>query len=72
MDDLILAGAVSVIAVCTAALIVVIAAVFALRELFRAAAAGASGEIIIILVTCTLLISAYIGTGLWLQKCGRI
>jgi apolipoprotein N-acyltransferase len=68
MDDLILAGALSIIGLYTAAIIAVAAVVFMLMEVYAAAATGNSGRITAILVIVLLFLAAYAGTGLWLQK----
>jgi hypothetical protein len=72
MDDLILAGAVSVIGLYAAAVLAAAAVIFTLMELQGAAVAGDSGRVAAILVLVLLFIAAYAGTGLWLQKTGRI
>lgn len=72
MDDLILAGALSIIGLYVAAIIVVAVCIFVLVELCSAAIAGNSGQVVMILAIILLFISLYSGTGLWLQKTGRI
>jgi hypothetical protein len=72
MDDLILAGAVSVIGLYTAAVLAAAAVIFTLMELHGAAVTGDSGRIAAILSIVLLFLAAYVGTGLWLQKSGRI
>jgi hypothetical protein len=66
MDDLILAGAVSIIGLYAATVI------FTLMELQGAAVAGDSGRVAAILGIVLLFLVAYAGTGVWLQKNGRI
>jgi hypothetical protein len=72
MDDLILAGALSVTGLYAAAVLAVAAVIFTLAELYAAAVAGDSGRVVIILAMVFLIVAAYTGTGRWLQKTGRI
>ena len=72
MDDLILAGALSVIGLYATAVLAVAAVIFTLIELYGAAVAGNSGRIAAILGIAILFLAAYAGTVLWLQKSGRI
>jgi hypothetical protein len=72
MDDLILAGGLSVIGLYAAAVLAVAAVIFMLMETYSAAVAGDYGRIVIILAMVFLIVAAYAGTGLWLQKSGRI
>ncbi len=72
MDDLILAGALSIIGLSAAAVLALAAVIFTLLELYGAAAAGDSGRVAVILALVLLILAAYAGTGLWLQKSGRI
>lgn len=72
MDDLILAGAVSVIGLYAAAVLAAAAVIFTLMELHGAAVTGDSGRVAAILSIVLLFLAAYAGTGLWLQKTGRI
>ena len=72
MDDLILAGALSITGLYAA--VVLAAAVFiaVLVELCGAVIAGNSGQVVMILASILLFLTLYSGTGLWLQKSGRI
>lgn len=72
MDDLILAGALSITALFVAAVLVTAAAIFTVMELYAAAVSGNSGRVVIILAIVFLIVAAYTGTGHWLQKTGRI
>jgi hypothetical protein len=72
MDDLILAGALSIIGLFTAAVLVTAAVIFTFMELYAAAVAGDSGRVVMILAIVFLIVAAYRGTGHWLQKTGRI
>jgi hypothetical protein len=72
MDDLILAGALSVTGLYAAAVLAVAAVAFTLMELSGAAAAGDVGRVAAILGLVLLFLAAYAGCGLWLQKSGRI
>ena len=72
MDDLILAGALSVTGLYAAAVLAVAMVVFTLMELYGAAAAGDVGRVAVIIGIVVLFLAAYAGTGLWLQKSGRI
>jgi hypothetical protein len=72
MDDLILAGAVSVIGLYAAAVLAAATVIFTLMELYGAAVAGDSVRVVAILGIVLLFLAAYAGTGLWLQKTGRI
>ena len=72
MDDLILVGTLSIIGLYAAAVLAAVAVIFTLVELYGAAAAGDSGRVIAIVGIVLLFLAAYAGTGLWLQKSGRI
>ncbi|MFA5266683.1 MAG: hypothetical protein WC379_01830 [Methanoregula sp.] len=72
MDDLILAGALSIIGLYAAAVLAAAVFIFVLVELFGAAIAGNSGRVVMILAIILLFLALYSGTGLWLQKSGRI
>jgi uncharacterized membrane protein len=72
MDDLILAGALSIIGLYAAAVLAVAAVIFTFLELYGATIAGDSGRVVIILAIVFLIVAAYTGTGRWLQKTGRI
>lgn len=72
MDDLILAGALSIIGFSAAAVLTVAAVIFTMMELYNAADQGNTGRIAGILGIILLVFVAYAGTGLWLQKSGRI
>ena len=72
MDDLILAGVVSVIGLYAAIVLAAAAVIFTLLELYGAVNTGNSGRVLTISVIVLLFLAAYAGTGLWLQKSGRI
>jgi uncharacterized membrane protein len=72
MDDLIFAGALSVIGLYAAAVLAVAAVIVTLMEMYGAAAAGDSSRVAVILGMILLFLAAYAGCGLWLQKSGRI
>jgi hypothetical protein len=72
MDDLILAGALSIIGLFAAGVLAVAAVMFMLLELYGAAVEGDSGRVVIILAMVFLIVAGYTGTGHWLQKTGRI
>jgi hypothetical protein len=72
MDDLILAGALSIIGLYAASVLTVAAVTFTVIEMYSAAVAGDSGRVVIILAIVFLIIAAYTGTGYWLQKTRRI
>jgi hypothetical protein len=72
MDDLILAGALSIIGLYTATVLAAVVFIIVLVELSGAAIAGNSGRVVIILTIILLFVALYSGTGLWLQKTGRI
>jgi hypothetical protein len=72
MDDLILAGALSIIGLYAAAILAVAAVIFTLMEISGAAAAADFGRVAAILAIVLFFLAAYAGTGLWLQKSGRI
>ena len=72
MDELILVGTLSIIGLYAAAVLAAVAVIFTLVELYGAAAAGDSGRVIAIVGIVLLFLAAYAGTGLWLQKSGRI
>jgi hypothetical protein len=72
MDDLILAGALSIIGLYAAAVLAAVVFIFVLVELCDAAIAGDSGRFVMILAIILLFLVLYSGTGLWLQKTGRI
>ena len=72
MDDLILAGALSITGLYAAAVLAAAIFIIVLVELFGAAIAGNSGRVVMILAIILLFLALYSGTGLWLQKTGRI
>lgn len=72
MDDLILAGTFAVTGLYAAAILIVAALIFTGLEIYGAAAAGDVGRFAAILGIVLLLLTAYAGCGLWLQKSGRI
>ena len=72
MDDLILAGALSVAGLYAAAVITIAGVIFTFAELYGAVAAADSGRVAAILGLILLFLALYTGTGLWLQKSGRI
>ena len=72
MDELILVGTLSIIGLYAAAVLAAVAVIFTLVEMYSAAAAGDSGRVIAIVGIVLLFLAAYAGTGLWLQKSGRI
>jgi hypothetical protein len=72
MDDLVLVGAVSIIGLYAATALLAAGALFILLQVFQAAAAGDAGRMGGILAGLLILAVAYAGTGLWLQKSGRI
>ena len=72
MDDLILAGALSVIGLYAGAVLAGAMVIVTLMELYGAAVAGDSIRVAAILGIVLLFLVAYAGTGLLLQKKGRI
>ena len=72
MDDLILAGALAVTGLYASAVVAVAVVVFTFMELYGATAAGDVGRVAVIIGIVVLFLAAYAGTGLWLQKSGRI
>lgn len=72
MDDLILAGVVSIIGLYAAIVLAAAAVIFTVLEMYGAVSAGDSGRVMVIILIVLLFLSAYAGTGLWLQKSGRI
>ena len=72
MDDLILAGALSVIGLYAGAVLAGAMVIVTLMELYGAAVAGDSIRVAAILGIVLLFLAAYAGTGLWLQKKDRI
>jgi hypothetical protein len=72
MDDLILAGAISITGLYAAAVLTVAGVIFTLMELCGAIALGNFGRTTVILVLILLFLAAYAGTGLWLRRSGRI
>jgi hypothetical protein len=72
MDEMILAGALSIAGLYAAAALAIAAAVLLLAELFSAVAAGEPGRAAAILGIIVLFLAAYRAAGLWLQKTGRI
>jgi apolipoprotein N-acyltransferase len=72
MDDLILAGALSIIGLYAVAVLAVAVFIYVLAELCGATVAGNSGQVVMILAIILLFIALYSGTGVWLQKTGRI
>ena len=72
MDDLILAGALSVTGLYAVAVLIVAALIFTSLEIYSASAAGDPGRVAAIVGLVLLILAAYGGIGLWLQKSGRI
>jgi uncharacterized membrane protein YqjE len=72
MDDLILAGALSVTGLYAAAVLIVAVLIFTGLEIYSAAAAGDTGRFAAIFGIVLLFLAAYAGCGFWLQKSGRI
>ena len=72
MDDLILAGAVSILGLYAALVLAAGVVIFTLMELYGAVNTGDSGRVVAILAFVLLFLAAYAGTGLWLQMSGRI
>ena len=72
MDDLILAGALSVIGLYAGAVLAGATVIVTLMVLYGAAVAGDSIRVAAILGIVFFFLGAYAGTGLWLQKSGRI
>jgi hypothetical protein len=72
MDDLILAGAVSILGLYAAIVLAAGVVIFTLMELYGAVNTGDSGRVVAILAFVLLFLAAYAGTGLWLQMSGRI
>ena len=72
MDEMVLAGALSIAGLYAAAALAVAAVIFALAELVSAVAAGEPGRAAAVLGIILVFLAAYAGAGLWLQKTGRI
>jgi hypothetical protein len=72
MDDLILTGTVSLIGLYTAAILIAAGVIFVLLQVWQAAVEGNTGRVAVILAGGLIILAAYAGTGLWLQKSGRI
>ncbi len=72
MDDLILAGVLSVIGLYAGAVLAGATVIVTIMELYCAAVAGDSICVAAILGIVFFFLAAYAGTGLWLQKSGRI
>jgi hypothetical protein len=72
MDDLILAGAVSILGLYAAIVLAAGVVIFTLMELYGAVNTGDTGRVVAILAFVFLFLAAYAGTGLWLQMSGRI
>ena len=72
MDDLILAGALSIAGLYAAALVAAAAVIITLVELYGAVVTGDSVRVVAILAIILLILAVYAGTGFWLQQSGRI
>ena len=72
MDDLIAVGTLAIIGLSAAAVLAAAAVIFTIMELYGAAAAGDAGRVAAILAIILFFLAVYAGTGLWLQKIGRI
>ena len=72
MDDVIAYGALSIAAIYAATILVVAGVVVALAKILVAAAAFQTARAAGILAILLLFLGCYAGTGLWLQKSGRI
>lgn len=72
MDDLVLAGALSITGLYAAVALLGAAVIWVLAELFTAVAAGEPGRAAAVLGTILIFLGAYRGAGLWLHRSGRI
>jgi len=72
MDDLIVYGALSIAAMYAITVLVVAGIAVALAEILFAATTSQTGRAAGILAILLLFLGCYAGTGIWLQKSGRI
>jgi hypothetical protein len=72
MDDLVLTGTISLFGLYAAAILVAAGGIFVLLQLLQAALEGNAGRVALILAGICIVVAVYAGTGLWLQKSGRI
>jgi hypothetical protein len=72
VDDLILAGTVSLIGLYAAVILIAAGLFFVLLQLGQAVIGGNTGRVVMILAGMGILGAAYAGTSLWLRKSGRI
>lgn len=72
VDDLVLTGTIALIGLFATVMLVVAGIIFLLLQVWQAAAEGNAGRVAAVLAVVLILVSAYAGTGLWLQKSGRI
>jgi hypothetical protein len=72
MDDLVLTGTVSLIGLYAAAILFAAVVIFILLQVWQAVMEGNAGRVGVILTGILIVMAAYAGTGLWLQKSGRI
>ena len=72
MDDLIVTGAAGILAVCAAAAVIFYGIANLLVLELHAINTGDTGFVLSSIACIILLCAAYMGTGLWLRRTGRI
>ncbi len=72
MDDLIIAGALGLIGLYLAVIIVLLAAFSFAGLMYRSLAAGDTGVVIMGVLGILIILSMYVAIGFWLQKTDRI
>jgi len=72
MDDLIVTGAAGILAVCAAAAVIFYGIANLLVLELHAIHTGDTGFVLASIACIILLCAAYLGTGLWLRRTGRI
>jgi hypothetical protein len=72
MDDLVLTGTISLLGLYSAAVLIAAGILFILLQIWEAVIEGNTGHLMLILASVLIILGAYTGTGIWLQKSGRI
>jgi hypothetical protein len=72
MDDLIVTGIAGILAICAAAAVLLFGTLNLLVLELHAITTGDTGFVVATVTCLVLLCAAYLGTGLWLRRTGRI
>jgi hypothetical protein len=72
MDDLVLAGTIAIIVLNTAIILTAAGVICIFLQFWQLAVQGNTGQVTAIFTGVFIILTAYTGAGLWLQKSGRI